>query len=62
MEYYKILFYSLCYVVNPGFISILYIVVCICQSPLPNLSLPCLAFPFGNHKFVFYVCESVTVL
>ena len=26
-----------------------------------NLSLPT-PFPFGNHKFVFYVCEPVSVL
>ena len=33
---------------------ILYIVVCICSSQIPNLSLPPL--PFNNHKFVFCVC------
>ena len=26
----------------------------------PGLSLP--DFPFGNHKLVFYICESVSVL
>ena len=46
---------SLCYRVGPGWLSILNIVVCVCQSQIPNLSL--LLFPFGNHKFVFYVCE-----
>ena len=30
---------SLCYTVGP-FLSILYIAVCICQSQIPNLSLP----------------------
>ena len=40
-------------------LSILYIVVC--WSKPPNLSLPS-AFPFGNHKFVLYVHESVFVL
>ena len=30
---------------------------------IPNSKLiPLPAFPFGNHKFVFYVCESVSVL
>ena len=50
----------LCYTVGPCCLSILGTVVCICQSPAPNLSL--LAFPFANHKFVFYVCESISVL
>ena len=36
-------------------------IVYICLSQTPNLSvLP--HFPFGNHKFVFYVCESISVL
>ena len=26
------------------------------------LPTPLAAFPFGNHKFVFYVCESVSIL
>ena len=30
---------------------------------IPNpSSIPSPAFPFGNHKFVFYVCESISVL
>ena len=52
---------SLCYTVGPYYLSILYIAVCICLSQPPNLSLPP-PFPFGNHKFVFEVCESVSVL
>ena len=52
---------SLCYAVSPCWLSILSIVVCLCQSQTTNLSLP-QPFPFGNHKFVFYVCESVSVL
>ena len=50
---------SLCYTVGPYQLSILYIVVCICQSQSPNLSLPPL--PCGKHKFVFYICNSVSV-
>ena len=56
VAYYEIL----CYTVGPC-LSILCIAVCICQSQIPNLALPC-PFPFGNHKFVFYICESVSVL
>ena len=37
------------------------LLLCICYSQIPNLS-PAQPFPFGNHKFVFYVCESVSVL
>ena len=40
---------SLCCTVNPCCLSILCVVVCI-------------PFSFGNHKFVFYVCKSVSVL
>ena len=29
--------------------------MCICQSKSPNLLPP--PFPFGNHKFVFYICD-----
>ena len=36
------------------------LVVCICSFHTPNSSL--LPSPFGNHKFVFCVCESVSVL
>ena len=44
--YYKILSVvsSLCYSVGPCWLSILYTVVCICQSQTPNLSL-CYPFP-----------------
>ena len=52
---------SVCYTVGPCCLSILYIVVFICLPQTPNLSLP-LAFPFGNHKFVFCVCGSISVL
>ena len=51
---------SLCYRVDSSQLSILYIVVCMCLSPKPNLSLP--PFPFGNRKFAFYICESISVL
>ena len=35
------------------------IVVCICQLPFPSLY-----FPFSpcNHKFVFHICDSISVL
>ena len=51
---------SLCYTVNPCCLPNLYIVVYICQSQPSNLSLA--FFHFGKHKFVFYVCESISVL
>ena len=53
-------FGSLCYTIGPCWLFILYIIMCIIYQ-LPNLSLPS-PFPFGNHKFVFYVCESLSVL
>ena len=37
-----------------------YITVCICQSQSPDLSHPPL--PRGNHKFLFYICDSISVL
>ena len=49
---------SLCYTVGPYQLSILYIVVCMCQSQSSNLSYP----PPGNHKFIFYICNSIFVL
>ena len=52
---------SLCSTAGLYQLTILYIVVCICQSQPPNLSFP-LPFPAGNHKFVFYICESVSFL
>ena len=53
---------SLCYTVGPCWLSILNIAMCTCQSQTPNLSPPSSTIPFGNHKFVFYVCESISVL
>ena len=50
---------SLCYTVGSYWLSILHIVVCLCQSQSPSLS-P--SFPPGNHKFVFYICNSISVL
>ena len=32
-----------------------------CQFQSPNLSLPTTLFP-GNHKFVFYICDSTSEL
>ena len=54
---------SLCYTVGSYYLSILHTVVCICQSQSPNLSLlPPPPFPLGNHKCVFYICDSISVL
>ena len=40
-------------------VGYIYIVVYVCQSQSPNLSLPpSLA---GNHKFIFYICNSVSL-
>ena len=52
---------SLSYPVGPYCLSILYIVVGICKSQTPNLSFPAPAIRFGNHNFIFYVCESISV-
>ena len=53
---------SLGYTVGPCWLSIKYIVMCVCYSQTPNLpSLPT-AFPFGNHKLVFHVFGSISVL
>ena len=55
---------SLCYTVGPCCLSILWIVVCVCESQAPSLSptTHTSTIPVGNHKFVFYVCESISVL
>ena len=53
---------SLCYTVGPCWLSILNIALCVHVSPklaiypFPHPSPP------GSHKFVLYVCESVSVL
>ena len=31
---------SLCYTVGPGWLSVLYIAMCVCYPQIPNLSLP----------------------
>ena len=46
----------MCYTVGYCCFSILLIVVCICSSQTPDLSLP--HSPFADHKFVFNVYES----
>ena len=40
-------------------LTILYIVVCLCQSQSPSLSHH---FLLGKHMFVFYICDSISVL
>ena len=53
----------LCYTVGSHQLSILYIesIVYICQSQSPNSSHHS-PLPIGNHQFVLYICESVSVL
>ena len=47
---------SLCSAVGPRWLSILYMVVCICPSQSPNSS--CVSFPLGVYRFVLcqYLC------
>ena len=47
--------------VKPCDLPCLYVVVCVSSSQTPNLPLPSPS-PFGNQKFVFSVCESVSIL
>ena len=54
---YSPLFYK----VNPSCLSILCIVVCICKSRISKFIPLSIPFPSGNHKFIFYVCEFVSV-
>ena len=49
---------SLFYTVEPCWLSFLYIVVCVYVNP-KLLICPSPHFPFGNHKFVFYVYGSI---
>ena len=58
--YYKILNMVPC--ASPCCLSILYIVMYICLSQIPNLFLPPPTFPFDSHKFVLHVCEFISVL
>ena len=51
---------SLCYTVGSHQLSVLYIVVYICQSQSPNSSQP--FFPLDIHTFVLYVCVSISAL
>ena len=51
---------SPCYTIGPCCLSVLYKILCICQSQTPNPSLPH-PLPLGNHKSILYVCESVSV-
>ena len=50
----------LCYTVGSYQLSILYIVVCICQHQSPDLSLH--LFPLGSQMLVFYIHDSISVL
>ena len=49
----------LCLISRLLFLSILYVVVCIYLLHATNISLPRFPSLFDNHKFVFYICESV---
>ena len=51
---------SLCYTVDPCWLSVLYKVVCVCQSQAPDLPIHPPHFPFSNYNFALY--ESVCVL
>ena len=51
----------MCYTAGTHCLSILNVIVCIYQPKLPIHSSPS-PLPFGNHKSVLYVCESVSVL
>ena len=44
----------------PGKPHLFYVVMCICQSQSPNLSFPLLLT--SSHKFVFYICNSISIL
>ena len=48
--------------VGPCWLSILYIVACICYSQALDLSIPSTFSHFGNHKFVFSIWQSVSIL
>ena len=50
---------SLCYIVGPCWLSILYVVVH-CVNP-KLLIYPSPPSPFGNHKVIFYACGSISV-
>ena len=56
IEYRSLCLYYACW------LSILYIIVCTCQSQPPSLFLSPPSLPFDNCKFVLYVCESLFVL
>jgi len=49
-------------IVGPCCLPILYILVCICWFQTLISSLLRLHLPLGNHKSIFYVCESVFIL
>ena len=52
---------ALYYIAGPSWQTILYTTVCIWQSqtPVPPFPLP---LPFVNYKFIFKICEPVSVL
>ena len=59
ISHYRVLSRIPCAIhVDPYLFSILYIVVCICQSQPPSLCIPHPHFFPGNHKFVFCICDS----
>ena len=51
---------SLCYTIGPCFLSISYLLVCICYCQAPHLSLPHLTSPLGSTN-LFSIFESVSV-
>ena len=64
--HYKLLqdieYSSLHYIAGPC-LSILFVVVCIYLSHTPSYSIPLSpCFPFGIHKFIFFLCELISAL
>ena len=51
---------SLCRTVDSCWLSLIYIIVYICQTLSPNPSRP-LPFPLGVHRLVLYVCVSTLI-
>ena len=63
--YHKILSRVPCIIQQVLVVYLFYIQQCLYVNPKLLIYLPlqpCSAIPFGNHKFDFYVCESISVL
>ena len=60
--FYKILNIVPCAIQQVLVVYLFYIQQCVYVNPKPLIYPPLLATPFGNHKFVSYACESISVL